>query len=262
MIDISGLRGKAEVQASATGGADQRAAPRYPCRLSVEVRGFDHGGLMETVDVSRSGLCIRTETPAPLNELLQLTVYPISSQLGGGIEFSGYVRRVISEPDSGGVPGMAVEIHGCDDVAERRWGALIDALVAQADSAITKPIVIDAAELGGTGPLSLTRSTPGDPFTEQDDSSLPRAAPMEQPIRFPLERVVPKGKIPLTARPRLCLDNEELRTVGKLDQRRAFLLLYIDGNTSVEDIVEMVHFEFSDTIAMLISMVDDGILEW
>ena len=253
------------MQASATGGADQRAAPRYPCRLSVEVRGYEHGGLLETVDVSRSGLFIRTDTPAPSSELLQLTVYPISTALGGGIEFSGYVRRVITEPNEGGAPGMAVEIHGCDDVAERRWGALIDALVAQADAAITKPIIIDSdptTELGGYPPLSLTRSTPDEPSTEHDDSSLPQAAPLEPPIRFPLERVVPKGKIPLTARPRLCISSEELRAVGKLDQRRAFLLLYIDGNTSVEDIVEMVHFEFSDTIAMLVSMVDDGILEW
>lgn len=280
------------MQNSLSNGADQRAAPRYPCKLSVELCGRGDRTLMETIDVSVTGMLISTDTLARIDERLQFRVFPISSQLGGGIEFSGYVRRVLDGSIPGTVPGLAVELFIEDEVAERRWKSLIDALVALADSAITKPIAVDpdpTHEMGGSSPsswgpnelaetvevydeptdefpgypsLSLTRSESGEILVEEDDSSLPQPAQVEPPIRFPLERVVPRGKIPLTARPRICVAAESLRSSRMLDQRRAFVLLYVDGKTSVEDIVDMVHFEFHDTIAMLISMVDDGILEW
>jgi len=58
------------------------------------------------------------------------------------------------------------------------------------------------------------------------------------------------------------MSSEEMHRSGLLDQQRAFLLLYVDGHTSVEDIIELAHFDPQDTKAMLISLVRDGILKW
>jgi len=242
---------------------------------------------METSDVSREGIFIKSDRPAPVDTLLELRVYPISTSLGGEIVLTGEVVRVLKAAGPGQDVGMGLRVFPVTGRDDNRWGSLIDALIRQADSADTLPVVIphtvadlpdklrepelvEAHSNGSKGRVD-TLESPRPPMPDNaqldsdaanNDDTLPVLAATKAPIRFPVERVTPLGTVPLTATPRLCMSSEEMHRSGLLDQQRAFLLLYVDGHTSVEDIIELAHFDPQDTKAMLISLVRDGILKW
>ena len=272
-----------------SGNRADRTSPRYPVKLSVDVQGYAHAGRMETSDVSRVGIFIKTDQPASVDTLLELKIYPISSSLGGEIVLTGEVVRVLRAAGPGQEVGMGLRVFPVTGRDDTRWGSLIDALIRQADSADTLPVVIPHTisdlpdqlrePVLSEGPSQVaagrveTVESPRPPMSQDAaekiststsdlDDTLPVVPSTKAPIRFPIERVTPLGTVPLTAMPRLRMSSEEMHRSGLLDQQRAFLLLYVDGHTSVEDIIELAHFDPQDTKAMLISLVRDGILEW
>lgn len=247
--------------AEANNSEELRRHPRYPCRLTVDVAGYPQGGRMETLDVSRSGLFIKTHDPASVNQGLDVIVLPASKRLASGIQLKVEVVRVVLPNQRGAEPGMGVRIRTLDTKNQTHWHALLDALVVQADSAPTQPIQVPTyppADAFSSGVYSSSGTDLAAAFMA-DTQEVP---PLADAIPFPASGQVPSNRIPLTARPRLVKDADDLRQAGVLDKERAFVLLYVDGSSTVEDIVEMVHFDPLQTMEILLGMVVDGILEW
>lgn len=107
-----------------------RRAQRIPVNLSVQVIGGRNRMTYHTVDVSRVGLFIHTDTPRPERQLVRLRI-----DLGSGdpLEAHGMVVRAISAGEAaaeGMAPGMGIEFYGFGGEAQRRWEAYLTALSA------------------------------------------------------------------------------------------------------------------------------------
>jgi hypothetical protein len=63
--------------------------------------------------------------------------------------------------------------------------------------------------------------------------------------------------IPHTAVPRLCMQAAELVALP-LDHRTGFLLSHIDGQRTVEEVIDVSHLRPDDTIEVLAALVDLG----
>ena len=110
-----------------------RRQPRYPFRLSVEVKGDVGTGIYDTSDVSLAGCFVLTEAAPPANQLLQLVAYMPDTR---NIEFIARVAHVVqpSEATDKRPAGMGLEIFTMEREAEPIWREFIDTI----DSSVSK----------------------------------------------------------------------------------------------------------------------------
>jgi len=111
-------------------GPKLRRAQRIPVNLSVQVIGGRTRMTYHTVDVSRVGIFIHTDTPRTERQLVRLRV-----DLGSGdpLEAHGMVVRAITPDEAGDeglASGMGIEFYGFGGDPQRRWEAYLTALSA------------------------------------------------------------------------------------------------------------------------------------
>ena len=113
------------------GGIHDRKSQRYPCEISVEVQSSSGSGFYMSVDVSMNGCYVATTKTQPLNQVIQVLLYPPGEDRG--IRAMAHVRHVRTELEADDVlpAGMGLEIFAIDTDEKVRWIEYISG-VAQA----------------------------------------------------------------------------------------------------------------------------------
>ena len=126
----NGGKGK-PVDLKKLGGIHNRKSPRFPCEISVEVQASSGSGFYMTIDVSMNGCYVATDKAQPLNQVVQVVLYPPGEDRG--IKAMAHVRhvRTAAEADDVLPAGMGLEIFAIDNDEKMRWADYISS-VAQA----------------------------------------------------------------------------------------------------------------------------------
>ena len=99
----------------------QRFFTRHPITLRVRVRTTKGWVEMETIDISRRGVFIRTEDPLDEQKIAQLR---LTMPNGSELEAMGHVRRVVRAP-APTEHGMGIEFFVMSKEAEQEWDGFV-----------------------------------------------------------------------------------------------------------------------------------------
>jgi len=116
-----GRKGREAKDSKKLGGIHDRKSPRFPCEISVEVQASSGSGFCVSVDVSMNGCYVATDRPQPLNQVVQVLLYPPGEDRG--IKAMAHVRHVRTELQADEVlpAGMGLEIFAMDNDEKMRW---------------------------------------------------------------------------------------------------------------------------------------------
>lgn len=109
-------------------GADRRGSPRYPLRLELRVLSRENNVLVlsHTLDISRSGACVRSQRDLPIGSRVEVSF--LRGMVRPPLRVEGeVVRRVVGE--GRGFAGLGVAFTGLDGERQGELDALIAAHV-------------------------------------------------------------------------------------------------------------------------------------
>lgn len=100
----------------------RRGYTRHPIALKVEVRSADGWSEAETVDISRTGLQLRTAPGIDSSPVLQLRIHLEPVPI---VVLARITRRIGGVMSPGEVPGIGVELMSMQQDARRRWDEFV-----------------------------------------------------------------------------------------------------------------------------------------
>jgi hypothetical protein len=120
--------GKLPAAAMAVRRRERRRLERLPVRVRVLMRTSAGDVPLVTENLDRGGFFLRTESPRPERDLVELVV-----DLGpmGLLEMVCVVRRAVTREEgeaNGWVPGMVVQLYGTSRGARERWDRFVAGL--------------------------------------------------------------------------------------------------------------------------------------
>jgi Tfp pilus assembly protein PilZ len=97
-----------------------RSAHRFPFQTKIEIIARGAGSFLDSVDVSREGLFVRTDRPAPGGQLVQLKVYLTDTI---SVEMLAYVKNLVvpNKATDEKPAGMGLKIFTMAEADRQLW---------------------------------------------------------------------------------------------------------------------------------------------
>ena len=118
----------------------KRIYPRIPLELPVTVHHAARDLQCLTLDINRSGLFVRTDSPKPLRYLVQVGIQLPTD--GAKLDVLAVVVRVVTSEEAlatGQLPGMGLRLYNLRPKDQRTWEKFVDRAAAAHEAALPEP---------------------------------------------------------------------------------------------------------------------------